>query len=68
MSPATSKDWPVEPHLFGVPDLCSICVHNQQLLVAFARGKANLFHPATMCWYSPENISGMGHFGTKMND
>lgn len=48
-------------HLFGVPDLGSIRVHDQQLLVAFARGKPNLLHPATMCWYSPEIISSIGN-------
>lgn len=50
----------VKAYLFGVPDLCSVCVHDQQLLVAFPRCEANLLHPATMCWYSPENINSVG--------
>lgn len=55
-SSSSSQGWSVDPHLFGVPDLRSICVHDQQLLVALSWGKANFLHPATMCWYTPKII------------
>lgn len=55
-------------HLFGVPDLGSICVHDQQLLVAFPRSEADLLHPAAMRWYPPEKSSITGRFGTILSD
>lgn len=59
ISYATTSMWSycIESYLFSVPDLCSVCVHDQQLLVTLPGGEANLLHPTTMCWYPPKNVN-----------
>jgi len=46
-------------HLLGVPDLGSVRVHHQQLLVPLTGGEADLLHPAAVRWDPPEGINTM---------